>query len=202
LKLLPERPAEARGRLQRALDHAMNATSEARSAVQGLRSPDVDNDLVRSLTKIADEVTGADHPAVHVGTSGPALPLKPIVRGEVYRVIAEALRNALRHSEAREITVAIRYDPHEFRVQVRDDGKGIDGPVIPRKPRAGHFGLEGMRERAELVGGRLALWSKVGEGTRLELSIPAAAAYAAPPRRSPISRFLAWAHTPDDGNAS
>ena len=131
LKLLPERPAEARGRLQRALDHAMNATSEARSAVQGLRSPDVDNDLVRSLTKIADEVTGADHPAVHVGTSGTALPLKPIVRGEVYRVVAEALRNALRHSEAREITVAIRYDPREFRVQVRDDGKGIDEPGDP-----------------------------------------------------------------------
>jgi signal transduction histidine kinase len=73
------------------------------------------------------------------------------------------VRNALRHSEAKKIEVEIRYDARQVRVRIRDDGRGIDEKILGAG-REGHQGLPGMRERAKLVGGRLAIWSKVGRG--------------------------------------
>ena len=69
---------------------------------------------------------------------------------------------------------------------MRDDGKGIDPKVLDAGGRSGHHGLPGMRERAELVGGKLAVWSKLDSGTEIELTIPGVIAYtkAAPARRS------------------
>lgn len=62
-------------------------------------------------------------------------------------------------------------------MRVRDDGNGID-PKILDGGRSEHYGLPGMRERAKLVGGKLAVWSRLGEGTELELTIPGTLAYA------------------------
>jgi signal transduction histidine kinase len=102
--------------------------------------------------------------------------LNPVVRDEAYRIASEALRNAFRHAQARRITVEIRYDKRHFRLRVRDDGKGIDEDAMQRQT-SGHFGLPGMRERAEIVGGRLEVWSKPNAGTQAELSIPGNIAY-------------------------
>jgi signal transduction histidine kinase len=62
-------------------------------------------------------------------------------------------------------------------LRVRHDGKGIDPEVLDRQARAGHFGLPGMRERAELIGGELEIWSQRQSGTEVELKIRAAIAY-------------------------
>jgi signal transduction histidine kinase len=78
--------------------------------------------------------------------------------------------------------VEIQYGDAQFRVRVRDDGSGID-PTVLEEDRPGHFGLPGMRERADLIGGRLDVWSQVGLGTEIELTIPAATAYATSRRR-------------------
>jgi signal transduction histidine kinase len=110
--------------------------------------------------------------------------LHPILRDEIYRIAAEALRNAFKHAQARHIEVQIRYGENKFSVHVGDDGKGIDREVLSGEGRTGHFGLRGMRERAELIGGKLAVWSEVDSGTEVELSIPASRAYAKPTRRS------------------
>jgi signal transduction histidine kinase len=101
------------------------------------------------------------------------------LRDEVYRVVGEALRNAFHHARARRIEVQIRYDDRQLQIRVRDNGQGIDPSLIGGQ-RVGHFGLPGMRERAELLGGRLEVWSEVGVGTEVELTIPALAAYVAP----------------------
>jgi signal transduction histidine kinase len=111
------------------------------------------------------------------------------VRDEIYRIAIEAMRNAFRHAEASAIEVEIRYDPRQFRMRIRDDGKGIDQAVLRSGARSGHYGLPGMHERARLAGGKLAVWSKPDSGTELELTIPAAIAYrkvtlAATDRRS------------------
>ena len=103
--------------------------------------------------------------------------LPPIVRDEVYRIAVEALRNAFRHAEANGVEVEIRYDPRQFRLRVRDDGRGIDPAVLDGGGRSGHHGLPGMHERAGLAGGKLAVWSRPGNGTEIELTIPAAIAY-------------------------
>jgi signal transduction histidine kinase len=104
--------------------------------------------------------------------------LQPILRDEVYRIAGEALRNAFRHAQARRIEVAIGYGERQFRLRVHDDGKGIDPEVLDGQAPAGHFGLPGMRERAELIGGNLEVWSQRQSGTEVGLNIPASIAYA------------------------
>jgi signal transduction histidine kinase len=96
---------------------------------------------------------------------------------------AEALRNAFWHAQARRIEVEIRYDQNQFRLRVRDDGRGIDPKVLGGEGREGHYGLHGMRERAKLVGGKVAVWSERDSGTEVELSIPASTAYVTATRR-------------------
>jgi signal transduction histidine kinase/ligand-binding sensor domain-containing protein len=189
LKMLPGRPAEARQRLENALDQAAAAITEGRDAVQGLRLSAVEmNDLANGIFAIGQELTAVgsppDSPMIDVDVQGVTRDLNPIVRDEAYRIAGEALRNAFRHAEARRIAVEIRYDKRQFSVQVRDDGKGFDEGSVTQAALAGHFGLPGMRERAGVVGGRLEVWSKINSGTRIQLTIPSAIAYEASGRRS------------------
>jgi signal transduction histidine kinase len=113
-----------------------------------------------------------------VEVEGTPRDLHPILRDEVYRIAGEALRNAFHHARARRVEVAIGYGERQFRLRVRDNGKGIDPEVLDKQARAGHFGLPGMRERAELIGGSLEIWSQGQSGTEVGLTIPAAIAYA------------------------
>jgi signal transduction histidine kinase len=87
------------------------------------------------------------------------------------------LRNAFQHAEANQIEAEIRYDDRELRVRIRDDGKGIARQVLQAGGSAGHWGLRGVRERAQQIGARLDFWSEAGAGTEVELTIPASIAY-------------------------
>jgi signal transduction histidine kinase len=99
-----------------------------------------------------------------------------MIRDDVYRIGREALANAFRHSAGSRIEVAVERARDVLRVRVRDDGRGID-PEILRAGRDGHWGLSGMRERAERIGGTLRVWSGPGAGTEVELSIPGHVAF-------------------------
>jgi signal transduction histidine kinase/ligand-binding sensor domain-containing protein len=189
--VLPDRPLEAKQRLQTALEHGTHAIREGRDAVQGLRASTMaTNDLAVALSALGEELaaTHSDDPPTHtasldVAIEGTPRNLRPIVRDDIYRIGGEALRNAFRHARARRIEVELRYDDRQFHLRVRDDGQGIGGPVLDGA-RRGHFGVSGMRERAELIGGQLEVWSEAGMGTEIALTIPAAAVYATPrPRR-------------------
>jgi signal transduction histidine kinase len=190
--VLPDRPQEAKQQLDIALKHGTRAIREGRDAVQGLRaSTSITNDLAVALRTLGDELaaTQSDDPQVHMATldvaiEGTPRSLRPIVRDDIYRIGGEALRNAFRHARARRIEVELRYDDRQFQLRVRDDGRGIDA-TVPNGHEAGHFGLPGMRERAELIGGHFEVWSETGLGTEVALAIPAAAVYATPrpPRR-------------------
>jgi len=188
IDLLPGRPIEARATLEVAIDRADQAINEGRDAVQGLRASAVEtNDLVSAVRILGEELGAADtnqNSAVfEVKVEGAPRNLHPILRDEVYRVAAEALRNAFRHAQAQRIEVEVLYGERWLRLRVRDDGKGIDPKFLSGDGRAKHYGLHGMRERAKLVGGKLAVWSKLDSGTEVELSIPASAAYATSYRR-------------------
>jgi signal transduction histidine kinase/ligand-binding sensor domain-containing protein len=187
-KLLPERPDEARQRLDNAIQQAAEAITEGRDAVQGLRSSAFEtNDLANAIAAIAEELTKdtgeGESPVIDLEVEGAPRSLKPVVRDETYRIAGEALRNAFHHAQARRIIMEIRYDRRHFRLRVRDDGRGIDEETLQRQP-SGHFGLPGMRERAETVGGRLEVWSKLNSGTQVELSIPGTIAYDGASHRS------------------
>jgi len=102
--------------------------------------------------------------------------------------------NAIRHSGAAKIEVAVECAPHHLRVLVRDDGRGIDADVLSAG-RDGHWGLSGMRERAERVGGHLRLWSRPGTGTEVELSVPGHVAFRSttpPGLRARLSGLTRW----------
>ena len=195
-ELLPDRPVEAKEQLDRTIERAAKAITEGRDAVQGLRSSTVEtNDLARSINTLGEELAAdpANHesPAFRVTVEGDPRELHPILRDEIYRIAAEALRNAFHHAAARQVEVEIRYDNQQFRLRVRDDGKGIDPAVLSGQGPEGHYGLPGMRERGNLIGGKLVIWSEVGAGTEVELRIPAAAAYATATKRSWLSQKFA-----------
>jgi signal transduction histidine kinase/ligand-binding sensor domain-containing protein len=181
--LLDSRPAEAIHALDRALDQAGQAIKDGREAIQGLRASTlVQNELADAIAVLGTELAAQDPtattPTLNIDIEGRARDLHPVVRDDLYRIAAEALRNAFGHAQARRIDVTIRYDVGVFRVLVKDDGIGID-PEQVEKHGEGHWGLSGMRERAELLGGTLRLMSKAGTGTQVELTVPGRHAYAA-----------------------
>ena len=206
--LLPDRPAEAKERLDSAIAHAAKAITEGRDAVQGLRASTVErHDLAVAIRTLGDELAtdASAHPppAFRVAVEGQPRDLHPILRDEIYKIAAEALRNAFRHAQAGLVEVEIRYDDDEFRLRVRDDGKGIDSEVLATQGIEGHYGLRGMPERAALIGGKLTVWSEVGAGTEVELRLPAGTVYATSARRSWWSRLFAPKTPADDrGDAS
>ena len=195
-QLLPDRPVEAKEKLDNAIEQTAKFVTEARDEVQGLRDSTVQgNDLARAISTLGEELAtdsgGEKRTAFRVAVEGQSRKLHPIIRDEVFKIAAEALRNAFRHAEAQQIEVEIRYDSEQFRLRIRDDGKGIDEGLLAGQGTEGHFGLRGMRERATLIGGKLTVWSKVDAGTELELCIPARKAYAAGGRGSWFSRKFA-----------
>src|SRR6202020_240448 len=99
-----------------------------------------------------------DSVVFEVDVEGAPRNLHPILRDEVYRIAAEALRNAFRHAHAQRIEVEILYGERWLRLRVRDDGKGIDPKFLGGDGRAKHYGLHGICECARLVGGKLVVW--------------------------------------------
>jgi PAS domain S-box-containing protein len=180
--LIQDRPAEAEEQLDRMVEQARQAITEGRDAVLGLRSSTViANDLARAITTFGEALAGdAGSPEFCVHVEGNPRDLLPLVRDEAYRIASEALRNAFRHASARRIEVEVHYDNEEVRLRVRDDGTGIDPKIVDAGERVGHHGMTGMRERAKLAGGKLAVWSELNSGTEIELTIPAAYVKASP----------------------
>ena len=182
--LLPGRVAEAQQVLEVALDGAAQAITEARDAVQDLRSSAMtENDLAKAIEGMGEELaarhreTNGGAPVFSLEVEGESRDLHPILRDEIYRITGEAVRNAFHHALAGRIEVEIRYDARQLRLRVRDDGIGIDAELLGEEGRAGHFGLRGIRERAKGIGGQLEVWSQRGAGTEVELTVPASVAY-------------------------
>jgi signal transduction histidine kinase len=197
--LLPERAAEAIQTLDRALDGAEQAIVEGRDAIHDLRSPAAKG-LVEEITSLGEELVAKngnkDAAQFRAVIEGTAQTLNPNVRIEIFRIAREALRNAFRHSQARRIETEVAYSSNLFRLRIRDDGKGMAPDVRNRGERIGHWGLGGMRERAERLGGKLEVWSEPGAGTEVDLRVPASIAYQSSPVRNNI--WLFWKKKKND----
>ena len=107
---------------------------------------------------------------------GTPRPLRSIIRDEIYQIGHEALSNAFRHARASDIEVELEYASNHLRVLVRDNGTGID-PQVLVAGRDGHWGLSGMKERTERIGGKLRVLSRAVAGTEVELSVPGKIAF-------------------------
>jgi signal transduction histidine kinase len=123
--------------------------------------------------------------AVTFSVVGDAKEMHPIVRDEIYRIGYEAIRNACMHSGASRLEVELRY-AHNLALRVGDNGKGIDRAIADRG-KDGHFGLQGMRERAARIGGKLTLGSSSNSGTEVRLIVPGGICFR---KMRPIPRSL------------
>jgi signal transduction histidine kinase len=147
------------------------ATLEGRAALNSLRTSTTEtNDLAQALRRATENCPIPASKAVNFAVTGDAKRMHPIVRDEIYRIGYEAIRNACRHSFASQLEIELTYG-QDFVLRVADDGVGIDS-VVADRGKDGHFGLQGMRERANRIGGRLTLASSPASGTEIKLVVP------------------------------
>jgi len=167
----PTRPA-----LNRVIELMGQVVDEGRNTLRGLRSSiETAEDLKSSFSRVPAEV-GKGEIDFRLVVEGEPIPLRSVIRDDVYSIGREALVNAFRHSHAGRIDVQLEYAPTQLRILVRDDGNGIDAHVL-ESGRDGHWGLSGMRERAERIGAKLKLMSRPGNGTEVELRVPSDIAF-------------------------
>lgn len=180
--LLPARPGDAAAALDEALRRGDETVEMAREAVTDLRTfgagePDLEAAL-RSMLHDIPTLSREVPPECAIVVDGAPRPLIPLVRDDVLQVAREAFRNAIQHAKARQVRVEVQWGADRFVLRVRDDGIGLD-PAFVAHGRDGHWGMHGMRERTRTVGGSLEIRSD-GNGTLVELGIPAGRAYARP----------------------
>lgn len=174
--------------LNRVLQLMGQVVAEGRDALRGLRSPGREtSSLEQAFSHVPGELALHKETPFRIVVDGSPRPLHPVIRDEVYRIGREALVNAYRHAKASSIEVELQYTASHLRMLVRDDGCGID-PHVVRSGREGHWGLPGMRERAEGIGAHLKVWSRSAAGTEVELVVPSSVAY---PHR-PGSHWFSW----------
>jgi signal transduction histidine kinase len=173
---LPE-DSKVRPRLERVLDLMRQVIDEGRNAIRGVRlSNSSTQDLEGALSNINQELNTNGEVVFRVIVEGSPRPMHPIVRDEVYRIGREAVVNSFRHSRAKNITVEVSYLENQLRLLISDNGCGINSEVL-EAGREGHWGLSGIRERAERIKARVRLRSRIGSGTEVELSVPGAVAF-------------------------
>ena len=151
-------------------------SEEGRQAVRGLRLSENSESLEESFGRVRQELAASRGIGFRVIVEGKHRAVSPMVRDEVYRIGREALVNAFQHANAKNVEVEVEYLEDRLRVCVRDDGRGIDDTVL-RSGRDDHWGLAGMRERAQKIGAQFHVTSRSGAGTEIELSVARRIAY-------------------------
>jgi signal transduction histidine kinase len=192
-------------RMRRAMEQLSvwlaRATQEGRAALNSLRTTTTQtNDLAEALRRVTEEGLIPSSMAVTFSIVGDAKEMHPIVRDEIYRIGYEAIRNACMHSGASRLEVELRY-ANELALRVSDNGTGID-LAIANGGKDGHFGLQGMREHAARIGGKITLVSSSSSGTEIKLVVPGGIVFwkTTPVRRSlltKINSFFSSKHTPN-----
>jgi len=158
-------PAAAGEHAEAASRAVVSAMDEIRALTAGLRAAGATGGLAHSLRGYLDSA-GTDGTVTTVLVNGDETSIPLLVRDEVFLILREALRNALRHGRPRAVQVRIDITPHELWAAVDDDGDGFD-PAL-----ATGIGIRSMRERASILGGSVRLSSQPGRGTRAELHVP------------------------------
>jgi signal transduction histidine kinase len=170
VEAMPE-DSHDRHSLGKALQVLQRVLEEGRTVLQGLRAPSfAPASVERELSEFVEDLAHGGM-RCEISVTGTPKALRADVQEQINLIGREALVNALHHSEATCIEAEVEYSPRRLRVIVRDNGRGID-PQLARARRDSHWGLLGMRERAEGIGATLEIWSRPGAGTEVEIQVP------------------------------
>jgi signal transduction histidine kinase len=160
-----------KGAMNNALDLADEVMEEGRNKVNGLRTALVrDNELATGLDDFGRSLSRQHMVSFSMLLHGETRPLRTFIHDEIWMIGREAIRNAFAHANASEIKVELTYSERLVELSVKDDGCGIDTDA--QKGRPGHWGMQGMRERAAQLGASLELSSARDCGTTWRLRIP------------------------------
>ncbi len=172
---LPSAPAliNVRQHIEKARDIARESLSEARRFVWALRSESHETEsVVKAIERVAKRWTEENGITTQVEISGEEIPLPPAYGVTLLRSSQEALENVRKHAQARQVNLTLSFMNDQVILDVQDDGQGFD-PQHPRIEGQNHgYGLVGMRERVEQLGGSLVIESAPGEGTTLVIDLP------------------------------
>jgi signal transduction histidine kinase/ligand-binding sensor domain-containing protein len=176
--------------LRRALELIGKANEESRIALRGIRSSQLgDLELGQALSRVPQELAAPEDVGFRVRVEGRQRSLRPVLLDDVYRIGREAIVNAFQHAGATNIEVEVEYAANGLRMLVQDNGCGIDAQLL-QSGKAGHWGLKGIRERAERIGGRLNIFSNPGAGTQVVLTIAAELAFVP----EDVGKRRGWVH--------
>jgi signal transduction histidine kinase/ligand-binding sensor domain-containing protein len=167
----------AKRHLVRALDLSHALMQQGREVLRDLRAKTREAvDITRVLSKTIEEYQQQGGPAATLIVEGAPRTLNPLVAEDFMQIGRQAVANAFQHAAAKKIEVRLIYRAAELCLEVEDNGCGIDTRIV-EAGKAGHFGLIGMRERAERIGGVLTIASRAGEGTKVTVTVPGKRAF-------------------------
>ena len=165
--------AENGASLEGLVARSSESVQTLRAICHDLRPPLLSNNPALALKALVERLDAQSTAPIHIEISTEGLWVPEDTALAIYRIVQEALHNALQHADASEIAVRLTQYPDRLRMTVTDDGQGIpDSKNLGRFVTQGHFGLAGMRERAAMIGGHLDIQSAVDYGTAVILEIP------------------------------
>lgn len=168
-RMLASSAEDARDHLNSARGMVRESLSEARAAIWALRSHSTEKeDLAARLSKMAHQATLSSQTKVRLEVRGTYRPLERDLEDELVRIGREAVTNAVRHADAENIDIELAFEVKRLRMTIADDGHGFAVEKI-NLSSAGHFGLQGMRERADRINADLTVKSTIGKGTKVSL---------------------------------
>jgi len=175
LLLVSNVPPEPMKILRMARSMIRHSHEEARRSVWNLRTWALEqSDLPTALSEMKSQIKNGSPVQIGLEISGTPCQLPSRIEGHLLRIGQEATANAVRHAQGKIIRLELRYESESVQLSIHDDGVGFDAANFTSS-EAGHFGLLGMRERAEKIGGTITLLSAPGSGTRIKVTVPLSA---------------------------
>jgi ligand-binding sensor domain-containing protein len=167
-----------RALLEDALIQSDQVMRQGRELVLDLRTRSSEaGDLAHDLQATATEFAKQYPAGFTLVVTGKERALNSLIAEELYKLGSEAMLNAFRHASATSIEAEIIFGAHELGLNVRDDGTGTSQDILQHGGVDKHYGLPGMKERAEQIGARFSIFSRVGAGTEIEVRVPSKVAY-------------------------
>jgi signal transduction histidine kinase len=168
----------ARQRLDASVTQARSIIAEARGRMCDFRNCGQFETFAELLAETASQVLPESTLDVHVTVEGSPQPINAVAFGELRWIVGEALCNIEQHANAGRVAIELGFRRHALVIQITDDGNGMGQAAVDRSSREGHFGLPAMHARVRRIGARLAIESRPGSGTSLQITVPGRRAFA------------------------